>query len=368
MHLEIPPLVSIGRLVSLEARARLERGDLAGSWNDIIVLFRTARHLTEGSGIQPALSSLQFNERDALNLAVDWAMARCQTPERLHAALAAYHNLPKMPNPSEIVRAEANIVENTLDVAVSTFRDWLTQSLFEGTQAQGAALDYTFASTNLTTAPWERARMRRLNRFYSAELLEIASRPPGQPPDQTVPEINNRALGYALRSTPRPMMNLIGNIGPYIDNDFRHEVGRRALAQILPLRSWQLRHGGRLPDDLGALVPEEIPNLPKDPYSNQPFRYVVCNDQKILNLRSFLEPTPNFREFLRGPAPPGSRLVFSIGRFYHNDNAGASTKTDAIETFGVGVLIPTIDANAPPRRTIQLWRLPRIAPEPTAPE
>ena len=53
-----------------------------------------------------------------------------QTPERLHAALEAYRNLPKMPTPSEIVRAEANIVENTLNLPASELRGYLEELLF----------------------------------------------------------------------------------------------------------------------------------------------------------------------------------------------------------------------------------------------
>ena len=267
------PLLSIDRLVTLEARADLKKGDLAGSWDDIIVLFRMARHFTEGSGIQPAHSALKSVERGALTLAIEWALARGQTPERIHAALASYRNLPKMPNPSEIVRAEANIVENTLDLPASTFRDWLMQSFLDGNKLQGAGQLYAFASTNLIAAPWERACARRLNRAFSAALIEIAAREPSQRPEQAEQWLLHRDLAYALeKSTPRLMMNLFGNAGPYIDSDDHNQVGRRALELILALRAWQLKHDGQLPDDLGALVPEELPALPKDPYGRRDLR------------------------------------------------------------------------------------------------
>ena len=87
-----------------------------------MVLFRMARHFTEGSGVGPARSALTRR-------------ARCTGPgncvgscsgadtERLHAALAAYREMPKLPSPTEVVRAEANIVENTFDLPASKFRD-----------------------------------------------------------------------------------------------------------------------------------------------------------------------------------------------------------------------------------------------------
>ena len=62
---KIPDLAELHRLVSVERDERLERGDLAGSWDDIIVLFRMARHFLQGSGIQPARMALSVVERDA---------------------------------------------------------------------------------------------------------------------------------------------------------------------------------------------------------------------------------------------------------------------------------------------------------------
>ena len=90
-----------------------------------MVLFRMARHFSEGSGVEPGPARLSNCRARRLGLAIEWALARGQTPERLHAALEAYRDLPKMPQPSEIVRAEANIVENTLDLPASTFREYL---------------------------------------------------------------------------------------------------------------------------------------------------------------------------------------------------------------------------------------------------
>lgn len=68
----LPLLVQLERLVSVEARGRLNKGDLAGSWDDIIVLLRMARHFSEGSGLEPALTALKSVERDSLRLAIDW--------------------------------------------------------------------------------------------------------------------------------------------------------------------------------------------------------------------------------------------------------------------------------------------------------
>ena len=66
---------------------------------------------------------------DALGHALEWAVAHGQTPDRLHAALAAYRDLPKMASATDMVRVEANLVENTLDLPTSRLRDWVFESM-----------------------------------------------------------------------------------------------------------------------------------------------------------------------------------------------------------------------------------------------
>jgi hypothetical protein len=45
-----------------------------------------------------------------------------------------------------------------------------------------------------------------------------------------------------------------------------------ALRLKIALRLYEMKHG-ELPDTLNALVPEYLPEIPKDPYDDQPFRY-----------------------------------------------------------------------------------------------
>ena len=121
----ISPWVTFGSLMSQDAHNRVSTGDLAGAWDDVVVLFRMATHFAEGSGAAEATDVVSHNERQALELALEWALAPGQTPERLHKALEAYRILHKMPPPSDIVRAEANLVENTLDLPPSKLRGYL---------------------------------------------------------------------------------------------------------------------------------------------------------------------------------------------------------------------------------------------------
>ena len=103
--IDVPAPWEFSRLVNQAAQDRLEHGDLAGSWDDIMVLFRMTRHFIEGSGMDQAYQALVRFERDALALALDWAVAPGQTPARLHAAMEAYRDLPKLAPPSDVVRA-----------------------------------------------------------------------------------------------------------------------------------------------------------------------------------------------------------------------------------------------------------------------
>ena len=274
---------------------RQQRGDLAGAWDDIVVLFRMARHFSEPAGLSQYLYGASM-ERDAIGQAMEWAVERGQTPERLLVALAAYRDLPKIPPPSDAFRAEANLVENTLDLPASTIRDWLHESM-PGPRSQQLL---TSALIDGVTYPWERTRARRVNRLVARDVIFDAAREPWQWPRQP----RNEDI-RALESTPLAKMLLTDRIL----YDYRNEVGRRALVQVLALRVWQLRHGGQFPDRLDQLVPELLPGLPRDPYSGGPFVYVQSSGQLVAPLRSALFPARD--TVLR--SAKGSRLLYSVG-------------------------------------------------------
>ena len=86
---DVPPVSQFARLLTLDARDRQNHGDLAKAWDDIIVLFRMAHHAARGSGYIIAFPDALSVERNALGHALEWAVTRSQTPERLHAALAS---------------------------------------------------------------------------------------------------------------------------------------------------------------------------------------------------------------------------------------------------------------------------------------
>jgi len=310
---DLPPIGQLALLVTLDVQDRQKRGDLAGAWDSIVVLFRVARHFGEGVGLYPAVSVV-LGERDALALAMEWPIAPGQTPERLQVALTAYRDLPKMPSAADVVRVEANLVEKTLDLPNSKFRDWLYESMNGVSQSERVLAS---ALLDVVTTPWERTRARRVNRLVSAAAIQSAMREPWQRSGHVSAEIS-----YAQTTTPHAML-LIRQTGSYLYADDYNEVARRALVQILALRTWQLRHGGRFPDRLDALIPEELSSLPTDPYSGRPFGYIRSDGHVVPPLRFALRTAAGK---LQAPAK-GSWLLYSIGPDGHDDG-GTSFKDD----------------------------------------
>jgi hypothetical protein len=295
------------KLITLDLSDREKHDDLAGAWDDIIVLFRMARHASEGTVLVSAFANVVLMERITLGRALEWAVARGQTPERLQAALVAYRDLPNMPSSTDIVRVEANLVENTLDLPTDRIRDWLND--MNGTS--NAERVFSLALLETVTTPWERVRIRRVNRLYSQALIQEAMREPWQRRRQVDPEIEHAKV------TTRTAMMLIPHTAGYVAAIDQNEVARRALVQVLAIRIWQLRHDGQFPDRLEALVPAILPSLLNDPYLRRPFGFVRSTGQEVSPLRLALTPA-------RGnghPAAPGSWLLYSVGPD-HDDNGG----------------------------------------------
>jgi hypothetical protein len=322
--LDLPPMVQLASLVTYDVRERQDRGDLAGAWDDLVVLFRMAWHFSEGAGLHPAFFALSSMERDALLLAMEWATSRGQTPERLHAALAAYRDLPKMPPAADVVRAEANLTEKTLNLPTSALHDWLLESMSEpGRNASGQI--WESAWLDVETAPWERARARRVNRLVAAATIRAATLEPWQRPGLSASGRDDSQVAGARSTTPLAK-RLFPNMEAYVEGDDLNEVARRALVQVLALRAWQLRHGGEFPNRLDALVPEELPSLPVDPYLGRPFGYVRWRGQRVFRSREALSVVA--QRTISPPPPPGSWLLYSVGPNRQDDNATTSAHNE----------------------------------------
>ncbi len=320
--LDLVPMDRLARLVMLDAGECQKNGNLSGAWDDILLLFQMARHLSEGTATRRSLAAWEI-ERDGLGLAMEWAIAPKQTPERLHAALAAYRALPKMVQAADVVRAEAHLTDKTLNLPSDKLRDIILSLRSEHWQP---------AWVDVITQPWEIARARRVNRVLAAAFFQTAVQEPFQRLVLSSKEFSTPELDYDRQSTPLANL-LIANFAPFIESSDRNEVGRRALVQLLALRGWQLRHGGQFPERLDALVPEELPSLPDDPYTGRPFGYIRSEGQVLLSLRDTLRcwlssgsggvvRSNLFGSFEPSWKPtPGYWLLYSVGPDLH-DNHG----------------------------------------------
>lgn len=330
---DLPNFHRLGQLMELSVRDRQSRGDLAGAWADLLVMFRMARHLTGNVPLSLGLHGLG-TERKALSLALTWAADPGQTPALLRAALDQYRGLPPMPPLVGVVRAEAGIADRTLRLPVDELRAGLLETMGPG-RRQPVTSFQSLRVTAITT-PWELARARRAFGFLflseaaavSLEPYERGGRVPGPSGGRsdflassgrtrwTVPGVDPSSV---LKSTPLASY-LMPHLGMYLQYADRNEVGRRALLQVLALRNWQVRHGGRLPDRLDeTLYAEEMFNV-RDPYSYSGFGYVPSSGQPLLPLGRLDPISSTELELLRRPTA-GYRLLYSIGADLHDDHA-----------------------------------------------
>jgi hypothetical protein len=120
-------------------------------------------------------------------------------------------------------------------------------------------------------------------------------------------------VAHAKTTTPLFVMWLIPHPEPYLAAVDHNEVARRALMQILALRAWQLRHNGQFPERLSALVPDELPSLPNDPFSGQPFGYVRSHGREVPPLHVALHGALALGEDAPKVPPRGTRLLYSVG-------------------------------------------------------
>jgi ABC-2 family transporter len=294
-QLDLPPMLGLARLVIDQARERMSHDDLAGAWDDIVVLLRMARHVSEGATMYEGPQALSI-EMETLDLARDWTTAPGQTPERLRAAIAAYRDLPRLTPAAEVVRGDAILFERTIDLPTDDIKGLFLEIIVGPMNlAHGNIPIWASLYIDLITTPWERERSRRVNRQFASTLIRNASLEPWQ--QQLGPRL---PIAHDLESTPLAKY-LEANTGGCLAAEARNEVARRALVQVMAIRAWQLRHDGRLPDRLEELVPDDLPSLPVDPYSGRPFGYLSL--RLAANQLSIGPP----------PASPETRFLYSVG-------------------------------------------------------
>lgn len=317
---DAPDLLQFTGLVHFRSGELRATGDLAGAWESILVEFRLALHAAQTLTNTSALRHLQF-EQMALSNALVWAVDGRQTLELLRAAKKSLRDLAPLPAMADVMSGEANIVEQTLDLPSNDLKGVL--NVFVAQDRDGRTPFQKAALIEVETTPWELVRARRLVRQAAADAIQIARL---SPLDRALRD-RNGVVNRFYESPTSPLAQLLISPGFYLNGyGDRMLMGRRALEQIIAIRSWQLRHAGAFPDQLEQLVPEDLDHLPLDPYSEQPFRYVVRSGQPLVRLEEVLNPQPS--QFLsagsldspEGP-PERWRLLYSVGPDLRDDQA-----------------------------------------------
>ncbi|MHB1560495.1 MAG: hypothetical protein ACYC61_23835, partial [Isosphaeraceae bacterium] len=284
------------------AQPRIARGDLAAAWDDVVLLLRMAHQVGQGALGWEAFTA-QTIERVALDLAIDWANAKGQSPDRLRGAIGAYLSLPRMIPPSEVIRAEGVVVERTVDLTRQELKDFLVESMSEGS-GRVPTFD-RFLLVDLMTTPWELARVRRLNRLFTARGLEFATLEPWQRRNQGY-DLTSDIYGQVGQADRLAFLRLLQfNFAALISRADENEAMRRGLVQVMAMRSWLLGHDGKFPAKLEDLVPSELPALPLDPFMGKPFDYTTL--ARSLELRS------RPQDWHPPAWPSETRLIYSTG-------------------------------------------------------
>jgi ABC-2 family transporter protein len=304
--LDLPPMNELAQTVNADFHERMRKNDLAGAWEDVEVLLRMAHHLSLLATLSTAMQA-HLIESDALILARQWALdpGTKQTPEQLHAAITAYQNLPKVIPSTEVLKGEGRYTERSID-EIDEYKIIQLSGSSQSPDKRPSLTSVLYAW--LISPPWERERARRLARTVFADLSGYAALEPFQRDKQR----GNIYTLYEFRSTysSSPLLELLlapWSI-PYLNKEDENLVERRALVQIMAIRGWQLKHDGQFPHMLENLVPAELPALPLDPYSGQPFHLIDASLRSTATPRSWPpgdKPTT---------WPQGTKLLYSVGQ------------------------------------------------------
>jgi hypothetical protein len=324
----------LGGPLVLSVEDHQAKGDLSGAWQDLLVMFRMARQWSGAVPLQVAHRGLAL-EREALSLAMLWAADSRQTADSLRQALESYQKLPPMPSAAETLRAEARLTRNTFDLPRSELAEKFLAMRSE--PHQPGLVNKLWV--DVATTPWELARARKvITVLFASKIVEAQSAPwetiVRSPrfngwsslqyrTDSRIIFIPAYELEELLQSTPLASMSMPA-LDHVITNWNRNEVGRRALVQILALRTWQVKHGGHLPEKLADLVPAELEQLPDDPYkANNAFGYIRSDGQLLLPLGE-LEPVGPGNTSAKLRPTENCRLLYSLGPNLQDDRGSSN--------------------------------------------
>ena len=175
---------------------------------------------------------------------MEWAGAPGQTPDRLRAAIGPISPCPRMTPADEVVRGEGVLIERTIRLPADDLKDMLLEGSGWNSPEHPVPI-WAMLWIDMITTPWSATRAVRLSRLLTSEEARRAALEPWQRPTNR-PSLWENELGPG-----RERFSLVTLLASHIESAWaandRNEVTRRALVQVMAVREWQLRHGGRFP-------------------------------------------------------------------------------------------------------------------------
>ena len=305
---------TLASFVAADAHDRQSSGDLAGAWEDIRTLLAIAEQLAEAGSLGQAGTAIAIRRNallihhDAMVLGMEWAAAPGQSSAMLRTALADFSLTPRLFRLEDVIRTEYVLLERTLDLPADRLFPFLSPSRNVSQLGQGILARLFISSA------WERTRALRAARWAAVGMLLRVDNEPWQLfRVAPIPEEE------AYRENT-PLLRVLNFNADLLQAAVNWEIlWRRALEQVLALRTWQLDHDGAYPDRLAELVPAELPALPLDPYSGRPFGYIRSDGQRLLPLGKQGDRPGSFRPADQEPTRPGQPLLYSVGADLKDD-------------------------------------------------
>jgi hypothetical protein len=115
-------------------------------------------------------------------------------------------------------------------------------------------------------------------------MIEASQKPMPQARDEfDLIEQDLRALGSTKVKKFRYVLTLLllPATGAALDGAARGNAMNDAAMTAIAIERYRRKHG-QIPDELGQLVPDFLPQVPTDPYDGKPLRYVVLDDEYLL--------------------------------------------------------------------------------------
>ena len=276
-------------VVQQPVKQLLDAGKLDEAFERQLAIIRCGRHVTQQSVcLDQWLTGCDY-QSEQFNSLVEWAAHPGQTPERIHAAIAALEEEHALLFPVD--RAWTN-EKTMLRNAVTDDPEVLVSSFFK---ADGSYIS-EFSYLAVKHLPWEKERaVRCFDQEQSSQRvlrnIETTILHPQPGDHQPSSQLNAMGLGYSVyRADSTYPLGALGNGTPFwdtierngpckvavFDHDIRDiirfERDRRACLLRMALLAWRAEHG-RYPESLLDLVGSEAKTWLYDPTNGQMFDY-----------------------------------------------------------------------------------------------